>query len=148
GDLDLPTVQLEPIVHEASAVHRLDRGTDRLGVSSDALAQVMQSISVRWSRAALDRRTLSIEQVKVETLATEIQAGVQHCVGLPSSYEDARSMTPREALLHGSPYHEREEGADLRGVCAQRSRYSSLAGRRASSRFAWPCDPSATSCEA
>jgi hypothetical protein len=25
--------------------------------------------------------------------------------GLPSSFEDARSITPREALLHGIPYH-------------------------------------------
>src|SRR5205823_14126598 len=25
--------------------------------------------------------------------------------GLPSCFEDARRITPREALLHGSPYH-------------------------------------------
>jgi hypothetical protein len=25
--------------------------------------------------------------------------------GLPSSIEDARSIAPREALLHGIPYH-------------------------------------------
>jgi hypothetical protein len=43
--------------------------------------------------------------MKVETLATETQPGVQHCVGLPSSFEDARSITPREALLHRIPYH-------------------------------------------
>ena len=46
GDLDLPTVQLEPIVHEAGAVHRLDRRSDWLAVESDAFAQVLQSISV------------------------------------------------------------------------------------------------------
>jgi hypothetical protein len=29
-DLDLPTCRLEPVVPEASAVHRLDRGTHRV----------------------------------------------------------------------------------------------------------------------
>jgi hypothetical protein len=38
---------------------------------SDALAQAMQSISIRRSSATFDRRTLAIEQVEVETLATE-----------------------------------------------------------------------------
>jgi hypothetical protein len=33
GDLDLPTVKLEPIVHETGAIHRLDRGTNRLTVT-------------------------------------------------------------------------------------------------------------------
>jgi hypothetical protein len=47
GDLDPPAVQLEPIVHEASAVHRLDRGADRLAVASEPLAQVLQPVSIR-----------------------------------------------------------------------------------------------------
>jgi hypothetical protein len=38
GDLDLPAGELEPVVHEAGAVHRLDRGADRCAVPSDALA--------------------------------------------------------------------------------------------------------------
>src|SRR5438552_2822799 len=57
GDLDLPARELEFVVHEAGAVHRLDRGADRLVVSSDALAQVLQSISVRRRSATLDRNT-------------------------------------------------------------------------------------------
>jgi hypothetical protein len=40
-------------------------------VPSDPLAQLLQSISVRRRSAALDGYTLAIEQVKVETLATE-----------------------------------------------------------------------------
>jgi hypothetical protein len=32
SDLDLPAGQLEPIVHKACAVHRLDRGADRLAM--------------------------------------------------------------------------------------------------------------------
>jgi len=39
GDLDLPAVKLEPVVHEAGAVHRLDRGADRLTVTFEPLSQ-------------------------------------------------------------------------------------------------------------
>jgi hypothetical protein len=40
-------VKLEPVVHEAGAVHRLDRGADRRAVPSEPVAQVLQAISVR-----------------------------------------------------------------------------------------------------
>ena len=45
-DLDLPTVKLEPIVHEARTVHRLDRCTDRLTVQLESLAQAAQPVRV------------------------------------------------------------------------------------------------------
>jgi hypothetical protein len=47
GDLDLPAVELEPIVHEPGAVHRLDRGADRLAVTLEPLAQAAESVPVR-----------------------------------------------------------------------------------------------------
>jgi hypothetical protein len=47
GDLDLPAVELEPIVHEPGAVHRLDRGADRLAVTLEPLAQAAESVRVR-----------------------------------------------------------------------------------------------------
>jgi hypothetical protein len=72
GDLDLPAVALECVVHEARAVHRLDRGADRLAVTSEALAQSVQPIRVRRRGTDLDRRTINVEQVEVETLATKI----------------------------------------------------------------------------
>jgi hypothetical protein len=90
-DLDLPTRQLEPVVHEAGAVHRLDRGADRRAVPSDALAQALQSIDIRRRRADLDRNTFIIEQVEVEALAAEIQTGVQHEVGLLSIAPSAQA---------------------------------------------------------
>jgi pimeloyl-ACP methyl ester carboxylesterase len=43
----------------------------------------VQAVSIRWCGTRVDGRTLAIEQAKVETLATEIQPGVQHCVGPP-----------------------------------------------------------------
>jgi hypothetical protein len=83
GDLDLPTVKLEPIVHETGAIHRLDRGTNRLTVTIEPPAQATKSIYVRRRDTDVDGRTLSVKQMEVETLATEIQPGVQHCVGPP-----------------------------------------------------------------
>jgi hypothetical protein len=40
-------------------------------MTSEALAQSVQPIRVRRRGTDLDRRTLSVEQVEVETLATE-----------------------------------------------------------------------------
>jgi hypothetical protein len=42
-------------------------------------------------------------KVKIEALAAEIQSGVQHARASLRLFEDARSMTPREALLHRIP---------------------------------------------
>jgi hypothetical protein len=47
GDLDLPAGELEPVVHEAGAVHRLDRGADRRAVAIDARAQAAKPVCVR-----------------------------------------------------------------------------------------------------
>ena len=68
GDLDLPTGQLEPVVHEAGAVHRLDRRADRRAVTLEPLRQAAQPICVRRRRANLDGRALTVKQVEVETL--------------------------------------------------------------------------------
>jgi hypothetical protein len=76
-------VKLEPVVHEAGAVHRLDRRADRLTVTPEPLGQTTKSVDVRRRRADLDRLSLRVEQVEVETLATEIQSGVQHRSGPP-----------------------------------------------------------------
>jgi len=77
-DLDLPAGELEPVVHEAGTVHRLDRRTDRRPITVEPLRQAMQTVRIRWPRTNLDRRAISVEQMEVETLAAEIQTGVQH----------------------------------------------------------------------
>jgi hypothetical protein len=82
-DLDLPAGQLEPVVHEPRPVHRLDRRADWSAVTSQTLAQTTQAARVRRRAANLDRRALPVKQVEVETLATEIQTGVQHRSGPP-----------------------------------------------------------------
>ena len=82
-DLDLPALKLKSIVHEPRAVHRLDRRADRLAMPIESSRQAEQAVSIRRRGTNLDRRTLTVQQVKVEALATEIQSGVQHCVGPP-----------------------------------------------------------------
>jgi hypothetical protein len=66
------------VVDEARSVHRLDRGADRRAVTIEPLRQSAQAVGIRWRRTDLDRRTLSVQQMEVETLAAEIQTGVQH----------------------------------------------------------------------
>jgi hypothetical protein len=103
-DLDLPAAQLELVVDETGAVHRLDRRLDRRAETVEPLSQGAQAVGIRRPRADVDGRTLPLEQVKVETLATEIQAGVQHEAGPPldSSQMTNRSLSPEEALFIAS----------------------------------------------
>jgi hypothetical protein len=88
-------------VHEARAVHRLDRRPNRLAVTLEPSRQRVQTVGIRRRRSELDRRTFTVEQMEVETLAAEIQTGVQHEVGPPldSSRMTNRSLSPGEALL-------------------------------------------------
>ena len=83
GDLHLPAGALELVVDEARPVHRLDRRPDRLAVPIEPYRQSAQPIDIRRGRTDVDRRTPTVEHMKVETLATEIQTGVQHCNGPP-----------------------------------------------------------------
>jgi hypothetical protein len=46
-------------------------------MTCEPLRQSSQTIGIRRRRTDLDRHTLTVEQMEVETLATEIQTGVQ-----------------------------------------------------------------------
>jgi len=74
---------LELVVDEPGAVHRFDRRDDRLAEAADASGQAAQTVSVGRRGTDLDLLAQLIEQAEVETLAAEIQSGVQHCVGPP-----------------------------------------------------------------
>jgi hypothetical protein len=73
---------------------------DDRGVASDRADR-----RIRRGRTDLDGHTVTVKQVKVETFAAEIQPAYNIATGLRSSSHDARSIAPREALLHGIPYH-------------------------------------------
>jgi plasmid stabilization system protein ParE len=87
-DLDLPAVKLELVVDEAGAGHRLDRRLQRLPMPGNA-------------RAHFDRLAGLVEQVKVETLAAEIQTSVQHGNGPPCgrSRWSTRRLPPRRPFF-------------------------------------------------
>jgi hypothetical protein len=61
GDLDLPARELEPIVHEPGAVHRLDRRADRLTVSSETFAQSIEAVCIRRRSTNLDRPAVPVK---------------------------------------------------------------------------------------
>jgi hypothetical protein len=83
GNVDLPPGQLEPVVHEAGAVHRLDRGANRRAVPSETFGQSIEAVCIRRRSTNLERRTFTPKQVEVDTLAAQIHSGVQHCNGAP-----------------------------------------------------------------
>ena len=68
---------------KACAVHRLDRCLHRFSETSEPSGKAAKTIGVRRRGASLDRPARLIEQAEIETLAIEIQSGVQHCVGPP-----------------------------------------------------------------
>jgi hypothetical protein len=47
-------------------------------VAIEPFGQSAQTIGIRRGRTDFDHRALTVEQMKVETLAAEIQTGVQH----------------------------------------------------------------------
>jgi hypothetical protein len=81
GDVDVPAGELELIVDEAGAVHRLDRRPHlRAG---EAAGKGDDTVSVRRRGVDGDGAAALIERVKVETATAEIQTDVQHCDGPP-----------------------------------------------------------------
>jgi len=99
GDPHIPTSQLELVVHEAGATHRLDHRHNRLVRS--AQAQHQRSERVRGNGAGLEALPTRQESVEVDAFATQIQSDVQHATGLLGlGFCDEQSLLAEEALLH------------------------------------------------
>jgi hypothetical protein len=49
------------VVHEAGAVHRLDRRPDRRAVATEPFAQSAQTVGIRRRRTDLDGHTFILE---------------------------------------------------------------------------------------
>src|SRR5262249_62194574 len=94
GDLDLPAVKLEPVVHEPGAVHRLDRRPNRLTVTSESLAQATQPIRIRRRGTNLDAHPLQVKQVEVAPLTPELQTDVHHAAAPPLATSQADTPEP------------------------------------------------------
>src|SRR5438128_11307364 len=55
--------------------------------------QVEQAVGIRRCGTNLDGRSLTVKQMEVETLAAEIQTGVQHCNGPPLDSSQSTSWS-------------------------------------------------------
>jgi hypothetical protein len=65
GDLDLPARHLQLVVHEAGAVHRLDRGVHRVAEPADPVGQRGQPAAVGDRRGHRQRRARLVHQVNI-----------------------------------------------------------------------------------
>jgi hypothetical protein len=84
GDLDLPPAQLELVMDEPGAVHRLDRRHHRLPEPGRLADQSTQPVSIRRCRGDLDRLTCLVHQMHVQAVARQVQPCVQHGHGASS----------------------------------------------------------------
>jgi hypothetical protein len=69
-------------------------------VTGEPLAQPAQAVSIRRRGTDVDRLAITVEQVEVETLPTEIQTGVQHRNTPPLR----QLQTTRRSLSLGRPF--------------------------------------------
>ncbi len=69
SDGDLPAGQLELVMHEAGAVHRLDRRSYRLSVDGGLAGQPTQPVGIRWRGGDLDGAALHIKQTHIQPVA-------------------------------------------------------------------------------
>ena len=99
----------ELVVHEASAVHRLHHAPHRLVIDRDASRQPVQAVAVRRRREVIDQLAMIGDQADVNPPATQSKptCNIEDGPPLSSLLGDSRSVSPEEALLHGSPKRER-----------------------------------------
>ncbi len=76
----IPAAALERVVHEAGAVHRLDRRAhlDDPVIAFDTTRKGHQAIGIRRRGAYPDALAIFGQQAVVEPLAAQIQSSVQH----------------------------------------------------------------------
>ncbi len=82
GDPHVPAGELELVVDEAGAAHRLDH-RHHLRRIAQSPRQLLQPGTIRWHRTARHPHTRPIERLPIKTLAAEIQSDIQHEPGPP-----------------------------------------------------------------
>ncbi len=78
GDRHVPATELELVVHEAGAVHRLDRCFDGVSERVQARGEGVEGIGIGTHGEDRDHCPVFIEDVDIEPLARQVQSGVQH----------------------------------------------------------------------
>jgi len=101
GDVDLPAGELELIVDEASAGHRLDGGADRFSIPIQPHHHSVQPVSIRRNAGDGECAALAVQDVDVQALPDEIQSNVQH-MG-PGLLYDLGALTPH-SFVYRRPF--------------------------------------------
>jgi len=70
-------------VDEAGAVHRRDRGGDRLAVAGEPCGEPAQAVDVRRGSPDVDASAVLAEGEVVEAAAAKVESNVQHESGPP-----------------------------------------------------------------
>jgi hypothetical protein len=78
GDLDLPARQLQLVMHEPGAVHRLDRRMDRAAEPADPVGQHRQPGAVRRGRGHRQSCARLVHHVNIQPRSTQVQPHVHH----------------------------------------------------------------------
>jgi hypothetical protein len=102
GDPHVPAGQLELVVDEAGAAHRLDRREDRTS-AAETVGEVGKPVAIGRAGADIDPLAGGEEGVPVEPLAAEVESDVQHCWPPFQGIHRSLSGGP-EALLHRIHY--------------------------------------------
>jgi hypothetical protein len=107
---------LKGVVDDPGAGHRLDDGADRLAVDLvDAAGEPSQRVDVGWNAELVKVLSVLGEQADINFLSTQVESSVQHVKRASSVlvFRDTTSVSPKEALLHGSPKQVRAPTFDL-----------------------------------
>jgi hypothetical protein len=82
-DQDLPAGELEGVMDKPGAIHRFDRGPDRLAFSGDPPSERSERIRVRRDGRYESTAAVLTQHIHVEPLSRQVQSGVQHPLGPP-----------------------------------------------------------------
>jgi hypothetical protein len=83
GDQHIPARELEAVVDEAGAVHRLDGRSHRPAFGGDPPDERAQRTGIGRDRRHQRSRAVIAQHMHVEPLSRQVQSGVQHRVGPP-----------------------------------------------------------------
>jgi hypothetical protein len=99
GDIDAPPSQLQLVVNEAGAIHRLDRRVHGFLMLLESTDEGTQAPTIRRHPPGVDTLARVVHHVDVHSFLAEIQANMQHCSGPPLV---SLVLTPRR-LPGGGP---------------------------------------------
>ena len=102
SDLDVPPGELQGVVNEAGAVHRLNNCHHRLSSSLQVAHQVGQAVGVRRPRTLFEHPPSLVHHADIQLLPRQVHSNVQHVLGPPSvsgSDENPRSHRGRPRFM-------------------------------------------------